>query len=142
MNATTIAVIVTGTVTIIGALVAGIISIITTVNGTRNVVLAGQEVSQARGKVRDNKIQEIHLLVNSRLLTVLKLVVIVTKKEADRTGSKEDQDVYLAALRELENAQASANTVSLIQIQNKSDDEEKADIAEKKLADLSSRNIH
>jgi hypothetical protein len=97
-------VMIAGTVTIIGALVAGIVTVITTVRSTKRIVLADVQ----KGEERDTKIQEIHLLVNSRLLTVLRLLVSVTKKMADKTGNVDDIEAYESALTELQQAEAGA----------------------------------
>jgi hypothetical protein len=100
---------------IITALVGGSIQILDRLEKTRTLVVAGQVEAKATGEVRDTKIQEIHLLVNSRLLTVLRLLVAVTKKEAERTGNREDISAYQEALSELQKAEAGAGAVALAQ---------------------------
>ncbi len=94
---------------VIGAVAAGVVKILSAIQATRGLVVAGQDVSNARGVVRDKKIKEIHLLVNSRLLTVLRLLVLMTKKESERTNAKEDLDAYNVAQLELARAEAGAS---------------------------------
>lgn len=140
MDVATISVIIAGAVTIIGAIVAGTVTIITTLKSTskevtltKNMMEVSAAAGVAKGKVRDRKIQEIHLLVNSRLLTVLRLLVAVTKKAADKTGEKDDIIQYEAALIELQKAEASAKTVSYVNQQDSADEDEQAMEAERKL---------
>lgn len=143
MNATTIGVIIAGIVTVIGALTTAVISILTSIRETRtntqqtkDLTVAAAEVSKARGVVRDNKIQEIHLLVNSRLLTVLRLLVSVSKQLAVLTGKPEDVASYEAAKVELAKAEASANVVATVNNEQSNTELIAAEDADKKIADV------
>lgn len=57
-------------------------------------------------------LKEIHILVNNRFTAVLRLLVISTKKEYDRSHSPEDLVVYNDALTALREAEAAALVVS------------------------------
>lgn len=143
----------TAIIAIIGAIVGGTVKIIEALHSnsakvvagqveTRELVAAGQVAGRARGTVRDRKVEEIHLLVNSRLLTVLRMLVAVYKKEAERTKSDEDVEAYHKAQEELSKAEASAVSVSDgIVVQGTSDEEYLAAIAEAKLDQLTSAII-
>jgi hypothetical protein len=137
-------------VTIIGALFAGFTTIITTLRdtrvkvtsveanavATRVVVAADAEASQTRDHVRDRKIQEIHILVNSRLLTVLHMLVTLTKKEAERTHLNEDIKAYEEALADLQRAEASSGVMKTIDSVIGEANEAQAVVADKKLTTL------
>lgn len=101
MDAATITVLTTGIIGIIGAIVAGTVTIIKALRETKSLVAAGQEVGMASGAVRDAKMQEIHILVNSRVLMLLRLVAKMTKSEAERTGRPEDILAFQTAMSEL-----------------------------------------
>lgn len=146
MTGELIAVYVAGIVTVLGALSAAIVAVIKSTHRaeqtgktTQELVIGQAAAGQARGKVRDAKIQEIHLLVNSRLVTVLRLLVAVTKKMADQSGSQADIEAYTAALAELEKAEASARVVAAIAPKDPAEDEHKAVVAEEKLASVMER---
>jgi len=121
----------TAAIAIIGALVTGVIKITAALRDTKRIVVTGQVAAAAVGVLRDQKIQEIHLLVNSRLLTVLRLLVTVTKKEFDRTGTESDRVMYEQALGELTKAEASALTVE--QVQSQVSDDNRATAAQAQL---------
>lgn len=121
-------------VLVIGAIAAAVVRVVQT---KADLLVAGQQAQGAQSKVRDNKIQEIHLLVNSRLLTVLKLLVVVTKKEALRTGDPADIEAFEEAQAELTKAEASAQTVSQLVNRDSKADEAAAVVATDKLIKLS-----
>jgi hypothetical protein len=113
-NTAIIAAVVAGTLAILAVLIPGIVSIIRALRETKasqTHISEEQDSSKLRGLKRDRKIQEIHLLVNSRLVTVLRLLVAVTKKEADRTADPSAISAYKEALAELTRAEASTQGV-------------------------------
>lgn len=93
---------------VIGAIGGAAVKIIRAVNEGNNLTVSAAIASRRRGAVRDRNIQEVHLLVNSRLLTVLRMLVSQTKKEAERTGNSDDIQRYQSALSELSRAEAAA----------------------------------
>ncbi len=126
--------IVAGVVIVLGVLVPGIIKVINALKQNTEITVAGQQASASRGALRDSRIQEIHLLVNSRLLTVLRVLVVLTKKEADRTNNADDISAYQQALKDLEDTIAASTTsqrLSQIEIAHQ---EDVACEAEKKVA--------
>lgn len=133
-DAVTVTLITGSIVTIIGAIVNGTNKIIEAINANRAVTIAGQDASRARNKVQTTQIQEIHILSNSRLTAALRLIMIMSKKEADRTGTKEDIDTYNAALIELQKAEQ-ANSI-LKNSTPDNEDTQAALVAENKLTEL------
>ena len=101
-------------VLIIGAVTTASIRIIKAIKVNNRITVAGQEAGAARGKVRDKRIQEIHVLTNSRFTAILKLILVMTKKEADRTKKAEDLEIYNAALEQVKISEEAANKVMLI----------------------------
>lgn len=133
----TATVLIAGVLSIIAALIAGIIQIIAAIRSTRELVAATGEATKARGVVRDKAIKEVHLLVNSRLLTVLRLLVAVTKREAARTGDDEDIAAYMAARGELERLEAA--TLAAVEAVSHADEVAAAEAAEAKVVTLLAR---
>jgi hypothetical protein len=133
-NTTFATVVIAGIVTILGILIPGIVAIIKQAQATKSIVVASAQNTIAAGMRRDRKIQEIHLLVNSRLLTVLRLLVAVTKKEAERTEAASDIDAYETALRELTKAEASAKEVERVGTQDAVDEDRAASQAAERVA--------
>lgn len=129
VDVSTVTVIGAVAVGIIGAIATGSVRIIKEINNNGRALVAGQEAQQARGEVRDQKVQQIHVLVNSRLLTVLRLLVTVTKKEAERTGAAADLKAYRDALAELQHAE-DTNRIVADQTTLESDTTKRADVAE------------
>ena len=113
MDGATIAIIIAGIVTIIGAVTTSVISIIKAIRENTKITVAGQQVTAARGKVRDKKVQEIHILTNSRLTAALNLVMVMAKREADRTGKPEDLETYKVALAEVKKAEEATEVITL-----------------------------
>ncbi len=104
----------TAIVTVLGAIVTGTVKIIAAVKQGQHLIAAGQDVSMARGLVQSQHTQEIRVLVNGRVLTMLRLVATLTKKEADRTGLPDDIAAYHVALAELTSSEeAAANLAQL-----------------------------
>lgn len=101
----TITILIAGIISIISAIVTGTLKIIAAVKTTRGVILQGQVVARSVGRERDRKISEIHSLVNGKMLAVLRAMVDLTKKEADRTGDPIDVKAYLNALQSLRDAE-------------------------------------
>src|SRR5712671_3915900 len=89
---------------ITSTLVGGTIKIINVIEANKRLLVAGQVYNAKKGDIRDVRIKEIHFLVNSRLTAALRLVVVLSKKEADRTGLPQDVKVYEQAQRELDEA--------------------------------------
>jgi|SRR6185503_9092021 len=137
MDATIIASVIAGILAILAVLFPGILSIIAALKKNTEITVAGQEAVAARAVIRDNKIQEIHLLVNSRLLTVLRLLVVLTKKEADRTNSADDIQAYNEALKELQQAEAASKIISKMSAEDLVKQEQDAVVAEQKVKLLS-----
>lgn len=79
---------------VVAALVAGIVTIMKSLRG------------------QDKQLHEIHVLVNARFTTALRVIVRQAKKEADRTGDRGDIEVYEQALAELVKAEKSAASVA------------------------------
>lgn len=129
-------IIIGGILSILTALVTGILSILKVVRSTRSTLIAGTLAHKARGVVRDKKIQEIHLLVNSRLLTALRLLVMLTKKEAARTNEPGDVAAYNEAVKELERAEAATKIVTRAQDGDTEVEEKRADLADSQLIAL------
>lgn len=75
------------------------------IRNNRDITVAGQEVVAAKSIIKDNKLQDIHVLVNSRLLSALRLIVFLTKREAERTGIAADNLAYQEAAEELKRAE-------------------------------------
>ncbi len=136
MDNTQITAIVGGIIAILTILIPGIVTIINALKQNTAITVAGQKASQTRGVVRDSKIQEIHLLVNSRLQTVLKLLVVSTKREADRTHSIEDIAAYQNALKELELSEVAATELSKAFAEESSAQEIEALKAEQNVVEL------
>lgn len=123
----------TGVVLILTTLIGGTIKIIAALKDMKTVTAAGQEAISAQqdvgvkhGVIRDRKVQEIHLLVNSRHVAVVRLLVTMAKKEADRTGLAADLQLYQEALAELRQAEASARMVAEVQSEGGPDVEREA----------------
>ncbi len=147
ISATSAASISAAIVLIMGAFFAGIKLIITTLKETKTaihsvdastvatqvVVAASAEASRTRGVVRDGKIQEIHVLVNSRVLSILRMIVFLTKKEALRTNLPDDKHAYEEALSELSRAEAAASIISSTDLSTRIADENQANEADRKL---------
>lgn len=93
----------TGIIAIIGALVTGILSVLGAIGYNTHVTRRGQAESRVRS-------EEIHVLVNRRLLTALRLVVLTTKRLWEQSGSPADRATYEEALAELQAAEDAANT--------------------------------
>ncbi len=93
-----IAAVTAAVVAVIGAIATGTVKIITAVKQGQHLIAAGQDVSMARGLVQSQHTQEIRVLVNGRVLTMLRLVATLTKKEADRTGLPADVAAYHVAI--------------------------------------------
>lgn len=135
----TLPVLITGVISVIGSVVAGTVTIITLINKNREVkdeILSAKDVVVASadqllksGTVRDQKLQEIHMLVNSRVLTIMRLLVATTKKTAETTGSKVDIEAYEHALLELMKAEDS-NTEVLKSAETNHKDEKASAAAE------------
>lgn len=98
-------------VLVIGAIAGAAVKIIRAVNEDKQVTIAGQRAGAARGRVRDKKIQEIHILTNSRLTAALTLIMTMAKKESDRTGKKEDVDLYEQAKEEVKKAEEATQKI-------------------------------
>jgi len=92
----------------IGVLVAGGVTLLGAL-GTFFTMVIGALKKQGR------VLHKVHLLTNSRLGSALKLLVRMTKKEADRTKDPDDIAAYQEALRELESAAAGALAVAELQ---------------------------
>jgi hypothetical protein len=86
VNAVTIAAIVTGIITVIGALTTAIISIITTVNKTKDTVDKVANASTAR----DVKLDRIEILVDGRYSQVLQELADVKRLLAAESGKPSD----------------------------------------------------
>lgn len=135
-DATATSVFVGGVVAIIGALTTATVKIIRALQHTRRIVVESHDAEQKRGKVRDAKLEQIKVLVNGRLLTALRLLVSVTKKEAARTGEPADDAIYQHALAELRQAEAGASEVHQQLTHDLSADEAAAQTAEQAIAAL------
>ena len=140
LSATDIALLAGAVVAVLAGFFAGVTQVITairsTTKSTNEAVIASAEASQKRGVVRDIKLQEIHLLVNSRLVTVLRLLVANTKKEAERTGEQADIRAYEEALRHLDQAEASAKSEAKFSAEAQRINEADAASAEVKLVEV------
>ena len=133
----TITLIIAGIVTIIGAATPAIILIIKAIKQNTQITVAGQRAGAARGKVRDKKVQEIHILTNSRLAAALNLVMVMAKREADRTGKPEDIANFRAAEVEVHKSQAATD---LINAEDRDDEDLiNAKFAEDKLKNLTEK---
>lgn len=91
-----------GIVALISALFAGTVTILQTMRETKTMVTNIED----KGVQRDVKLDEIHVLVNSRLSAVLRMLVATLKKEAERTKDPVDVVAYETALKELDIADA------------------------------------
>lgn len=116
-----------GIVGIISSVAVAAVKIITALQETRRILITGQAAATAVGVVAAAKQQEIHLLVNNRFMTALRMLVTVTKKQAERTGTTEDKLMAEHAEAELQDAEASAILVARLQTGNA--DAERASVA-------------
>lgn len=101
----------TSLTTIVGVIVGGIVTIVREIRASRSVITTEQTASAGRGAARDTVINEIHILVNGRLIAALRMVALLTKREADRTKSPEDQTIYEGARDDLARAEAAAQLI-------------------------------
>lgn len=108
---------------LIAVLIAGAIGLITALTKTlrlllkravlaQHILVASTEAQLKTNEVQAQSTQAIHVLVNHRFLTVLRVLVVVTKKEAERTHDIKDIEVYNTAQAELDHAEE-ANLESL-----------------------------
>lgn len=95
---TTITAVGVASVAIIGATVTGIVKVLSAIRGS--------------AKDRDEKLHEIHVLVNNRLTVALRALVMMLKREAERSGTAEDRALYEKALEELRQAEAGTELVA------------------------------
>jgi len=121
-------------VIVIGAVSTAAVKIIRAIKYDTRVTVAGQRAGQARGRVRDKKVQEIHLLTNSRLAAALNLIVVMAKREADRTGKAEDLATFKAAQNEVKKVEEA--TILITDEDRNDEDLVNAKIAEDKLKTL------
>ena len=105
MSDAKIGIIIAGVVTILGAFTAMIKELR---SNTRDIAQNTKE-----GRVRGKTLHKVHLLTNSRLGAALKLLVRMTKKEADRTKDPDDIAAYQEALKELNSVQAGTLAVDM-----------------------------
>lgn len=117
---------------VIGAITIAANVILRGIRETRAITIAGQEVVAAKSVVKDNKLQDIHVLVNSRLLSALRLIVFLTKREAERTGIPADTLAYQEAAEELKRAEEA----NITPVTGNAEDSQAVTAAEDRLAAL------
>jgi len=140
MSVEIVTVIIAGIVTILGVLIPGIIAIIRALKENTKITIAGQKALAARGIVRDKKVQEIHILTNSRLSAALNLVMVMAKRESDRTSNPADVATYKAAVEEVRKAEEATDKITL---EDRNDENLiAAKLAEEKLRTLTDNTVH
>lgn len=106
----TLTVLISGIVGIITAIVAGAIKIIKEIRGNTVITTAVGEAQRTSAVVRDQKLEQIHTLVNGRLVAALQGMVEMTRKEAQRTGLITDVQAYQQAVDALIRAELTKDT--------------------------------
>lgn len=101
LDATTIPLLIAGILGIISAAVTAFLTILGAVRQNTRVTIQGQQDSKVRSEA-------IHVLVNRRLLTALRLVVLTTKRLWEQSNLAADQATYEEALAELRSAEDAA----------------------------------
>lgn len=108
LDATTIPLLIAGILAVISAAVTAFLTILGAVRQNTKVTLQGQADSKQRSDA-------IHVLVNRRLLTALRLVVLTTKRLWEQSNLPADQATYEEALAELRSAEDAAKNGTLVE---------------------------
>lgn len=90
------------TPTMIGALFAGLVTVIGAIGGVLVQLRSGRKEGQAAGAVREAKLDNITVIVNGRYSEVLNELATLKETIAELTGAKADRTAALAARKAVE----------------------------------------